>query len=239
MTAVWNQVICWINTFAQIVLRCLGTGTRARAEAPGAVVTLEQLCNNDKTSLTRISQARRLIEQIRTSSCESCARFTESFIRLETILTTVKSGKICNLDLVNQVRHYHLDFIATNGSANGSAEKRKQVIGVRILEALRQFFISFCFQISAECKMALINNLEYDTKGVITDEDYELIKFLENFGATLLNNESKLTDFDDIILFSEFAALSEMKTQFGDTKILVKMKTNKFIKELIEVREQV
>ena len=196
------------------------SGLRSLAE-PDDFDLAHLICRNEPISLDRISQARAVLELA--SDLDSCQLYRDSFNELSSILAIVSSGQICNLELVDRIRRYHERFIwAPDARPPGKSPA-----------ASRHFFISLCFQVSAECKMTLINNLECDTRGVLAESDYDIIKSLESHGATLMDSESEIADFDDIILFDEFAENSAMEEQFAATKILVKIKTNAFLKELL------
>jgi len=123
------------------------------------------LCANSKQiKLNSISQVEKLIEESKASlSLDSCAPYMRSLVELEPVLARVKSGDTCDLDLVDLIRAYHLRFIAKDSSS-----KEDHAIPF----AVRQFFLALGFQISAQCKMTLINNLEVDTRERITEADY-------------------------------------------------------------------
>lgn len=191
-------------------------------------VNLQSICekNNHKTTLKAISQVKNLISDVKKERPDSCEPYLNSFIQLDPILNVVQTGNTCNLEMVNMLRNYHLEFI------NGSEKKNSDD---KIPNQLRFFFISLCFQISAECKMTLINSLEYDTKENITEEDYKTNDLLEKYGATFLDRGTKIEDFDDILLLSDInSAIGGLDETSRDTKIMVKVKTNMMLKSLVK-----
>ena len=151
---------------------------------------LEQLCNGRMKSIGRVSEAKALVEESKSFAGDACDHVKLPLLRLETIIKAVESGRICQLDFVEKVRQFKADFISVDGA---------------IPPALVQFFNSLCFQVSAECKKSLINNLELDTKGKISAEDYAIFESASTTNSNSDNddddeNVSGPRDFDDILL---------------------------------------
>lgn len=207
--------------------------------------TLNGLCDSVSSKsikpLKSISQVEQLIGELNAQRPDSCESYLNSFLKLKPILEKVQTGNTCNLELVDMLREYHVEFIDTS-------DKTKHDGDNAIPDPLKFFFISLCFQISAECKMSLINNLEIDSKEKIKPEDYRTIEMLEKYGATLLDKNTKVNDFDDIVLLSDInlaiesdrkrlaaktSSMSE-KLETRENKILVKVKTNAILKTLIK-----
>lgn len=183
---------------------------------------LKTICDNEPLPLVRVSETKQLLEEAVWDQSQTCLPYKDSMGELYQLLTVLEEGKICNMDMVQMIRDYHMNFIK-----KGSAKP--------IPITLKNFFVSLCFQISAECKMALINNLEIDTKEHIKEEDYAQIQFLENYGATLLDFNEEISDFDDIVLLSDFMNAGGQQKQPGDqTRIIVKAKTNNMMRELVK-----
>lgn len=183
---------------------------------------MDALCKNKPVSLTRISTTRTLIEENRSAARESCSNYRDSLEGLDEILAMAQSGKICNLGLVDLIRKYHERFIASPDNRARST----------IPTPLRHFFISFCFQISAECKMALINNLEHDTRERLTDADYAEIRYLEHYGAAFLDSSTEIGDFDDILLLSDLN--QGLHSGAGELKLLIKVRTSSMMRALVD-----
>lgn len=221
-----KKMMILISSVQLICLSSLLLASLAEANQKEAEVSLQTICENkQKVNLKAISQVRKLITDVRKERPDLCEPYLNSFIELEPILKVVESGQTCNLDMVNMLRDYHYEFI------NGSEKKNEDD---KITNPLRFFFISLCFQISAECKMTLINSLEYDTKENITEEDYKTTDMLEKYGATLLDRNTKVTDFDDILLLSDINSAIGMDESAKDTKIMIKVKTNLMLKNLVK-----
>jgi len=188
-------------------------------------IDVKSICNGDNEGrknafrLTRISQVSQLADKL-TDFEEDCRRYVKSFEELRPLLRAVQEGHICNLETAALIRNYHENFIV-EGASN------------EIPDSLAKFFKSLCFQISAECKMALINNLEFDTKDKISSEDYEQIAYLERHGATLLGLDEEINDFDDIILLEDLVD-SAQDSSSESSRIIVKAKTSSLMKQFIQ-----
>ena len=200
-----------------------------------STISLESLCNNRTAALTRISEARYLIKEYQwLDSYEPCRDFEESLNQIDEILEIVQMGRICNLKLIDKIRKYHLKFID-----NGRDSRTEQRQSGGIPEPLRNFFISLCLQISAECKMSLINNLEHDTKSLMTEADFDEIRLLEEYGATLLGEEDQISNYDDLLLLN---ILDKDKDHADDdddddaeSKLVIKVKTTSMLHKLVDV----
>jgi hypothetical protein len=195
-----------------------------------AAVSLDAICSNQFVPLKFISETMNLIKANQENPVESCKVYKESFDDLENILEVVQGGHICNLDLVDKIRDFHFKYVH-----NPSELKRED--SERIPTSLRYFFMSLCFQISANCKKNLINDLEYVTKGQITEDDYEEIKLLEKHDANLVGIKSQVTDFDDILLLDDLneVAGAEQGEDENEVGVIIKVKTNQVLGKLLRV----
>ena len=157
---------------------------------------LAKLCNGQLKSINRISQAKALIVESKSST--GCDEAKLPLAQLEPILEAVEAGRMCTLEFVEMVRRYKADFIRSGGPAPA---------------ALRLFFSSLCFQVSVECKKLLLSRLEADTKNKVTGDDFEL------FEST---NEATggPEDFDDIIM------PSDIRSAFGNKEKRLRMLVN-------------
>ena len=110
---------------------------------------------------------------------------------------------MCRDDFVEKVRHFHVEFVSSKSYL--------------VPQAIREFFISLCFEVSAECKSFALKRLSYDTSGKVTDEDYAPFEAAAKSrkepvesNDTLLANDIKALleeDFKDIaIMFSRGAS---------------------------------
>lgn len=183
---------------------------------------LGPLCNNSPVVLESVHQTRHLIEQVKKSNSLSCSAYRDSLVDLDELLAVVQSGETPNMDFIKMVQSYHEKYIA---------DEHNQIKS-NIPVALRQFFISLCFQISAEFKINLINNLELDSKQFIEQTDYDLIGVLDEFGATLSDSESEINDFDDLIVVEDLNRAAGLEQQ-RETKLMIKVKTSEFLRKLI------
>lgn len=188
-------------------------------------VSLEALCDNKPIKLVSISQVRRLISEAKSQPNTACDRYQRSLQALDDFLEVVESGKTCNLDLVDKIRHFQQEFFSGKKSSGKTAQ---------IPDVISRFFISLCFQLSAECKINMINSLEYDTQEAISEADYEIIKLFERNKVTLLSEDTKVTDFDDLILLDDLSTREDNEQPQAPTKLLVKVKTNNLIKNLVK-----
>lgn len=189
-------------------------------------VTIESLCANEPIELVRISQVLTLIGAIKLireqQTINPCEAYHNSLLSLEDVLITVQTGKTCDLEFVDKIRNYHNSFIRSDRSHNKFDS---------IPKALKRFFIGLAFQINAACKINLINNLENDVKGRLEARDYETIGFLEENHATLIDDSDKMiNDFDDVVRIKDV----EDDNGNNDAKMLIKMKTDLFLKTLQE-----
>lgn len=204
------------------------TSNGVKAELADDHVSLESFCNNKPVRLVSISQVRQLIADSKSAEISACNDIRRSLNLLDEILEVVESGKTCNLDLVEKIRRYNYVFVAHSKSN----KKVDQGDSRPTPDAVRQFFISLCFQISAECKISMINSLENDTRELISEPDYDIIQLLERSGVTLLDTETEVSDFDDIVLLDDLQNSLE-GPQETPSKLLIKVKSNRIINDLI------
>lgn len=189
----------------------------------GPEITIEALCASKPLKLTKISQVLTLIESLKAqqSKLKSCEAYVKSILSLEDILVTVQSGKTCDLEFVDKLRKYHNSFIGVDRSY----DRLKS-----IPKPLKRFFIGLGFQINADCKKSLINNLENDIKGRLPDRTYEIIGYVVESDATSPDNSGEMKDFDDIPRMKDF----DDECGNNDAQILIKMKTDIFVKTIQE-----
>lgn len=204
-----------------------------------SVALLTSLCQNKQVKLESISQVRQLAKQLSASQYEqsnqskdNCAQYLNSILDLDNVLAYVEAGRTCNLEMVDRLRQYQYKYITLNNpddaSIHDDKNKKHQLKPLEpIPKALTKFFIALGFQISAECKIVMINNLENDTKGTITEMDYKLIEYLEQNGASFLNDDDQITDYDDVML------INDITDQVGGRKLLIKAKTNEQLRRLL------
>lgn len=204
-------------------------------------LNLKQVCSSGKQSsslkLNKISQVRALIDESRAKGAASeCSAHAPALEQLDEILARVQTGNTCNLTLVDKIRDFQTAHLAADANKSKDAQLPQQ---------LRQFFLALCFQISAGCKMTLINSLEFDTSERIKEQDYKSIEMLERYGATLLDKDAELEDFDDILLLEDMQALSgqqpsqqESSEDDAGSKLIIKTKTNDVLRDLIRTCKQ-
>ena len=120
-----------------------------------------KLCNGDLIGISRISHAKALVEASKSTSERSCEQYKRSLAALEPILEQVESGDVCQVEFIEKVGNYHNEFIRSKSFL--------------IPEALRNFFVSLVFEISAKCKTTLLNSLKADSANRISEEDYSSI----------------------------------------------------------------
>lgn len=210
------------------------TSNGVKAELADDHVTLESFCNNKPVRLVSISQVRRLIADSRSAEIAACNDIRRSLDQLDDILEVVESGRSCNLDLVEKIRRFNYGFVAQAYIDKKTSDNQvKQGDSRLIPDVVRQFFISLCFQISAECKITMINSLEYDTQDLISESDYATIKLLEHNGVTMLSAETEVSDFDDIILLDDLKNSLVDGKQMAPSKLLLKVRTSEVINDLI------
>lgn len=183
--------------------------------------SLDALCANKLISLTSMSQVQGLIEEARDK--EGCDHYRNSLLDLEEVLTQVQAGATWSLQFTSKLEKYHKKYI----------ENEKDKANDNIPTSLRQFFISMAFQISAEYKMILVNNLEVDSKKYINDSDYETIEQLDSMGAILVDKDADISDFDDIILLNDLARIVE-GVDHAPVKLMIKIKTTEVLRRLIQ-----
>lgn len=189
-------------------------------------ITIESLCANEQIKLVKISQVLALIEAIKVirelGTKNPCELYQNSLLSLEDVLITVQTGKTCDLEFVGKIRRYHNSFIRSD-----RFHDRFNLIP----KALKRFFIGLAFQINAACKINLINNLENDVKGRLETRDYETIGFLEENHATLIDDSDEMIkDFDDVVRIKDV----EDDDGNNEAQMLIKMKTDSFVKTLQE-----
>ena len=185
---------------------------------------LDQLCSGRMKSITHVSHAKALVEESKSYTGNACDHVKLPLSRLEIIIEAVESGRICNLDFVEKVRQFKADFISVDGA---------------IPPALVQFFNSLCFQVSAECKKSLINNLELDTKGKISAEDYAIF---ESASATNSNdnddgdeNVSGPRDFDDILLPGDIESVIGKHYKDARLRMLINPVVGEKMRKMVEI----
>ena len=177
-----------------------------------ALSELDKLCDGSLAKIDRISQAKALVEESRSTG--SCEQLKSPLSKLESILAQVESGHTCNLDFVEEVRNYHDEFI---GKAS-----------LVIPRALRRFFISMCFELSAKCKTNLLDRLASDTSGKITDEDFAIIE------APIGGKSAEVaTNLNEIVLAQDLKALAGKLS--GAMHVIVGSEASKRMREMIRV----
>ena len=176
---------------------------------------LAKLCNGELKSIDKISQAKALIAESKSST--GCNEAKLPLAQLEPILNAVEAGQVCQLDFVEMVRQYKADFVHSKEPAPA---------------ALRLFFNALCFQVSAECKKSLLSHLEADTMDKVTSEDFELFESSE---SSKTSKSSGPKDIDEIIMPSETKSLIGRHYKGKRLQMLVHPIASEKMRKMIEV----
>lgn len=188
-------------------------------------ISLDTLCQDKALKLESISQVKQLIEESKVTELAQCNKYKNSLIELEPILNIVESGQTCNLNLVDKIRKYQYRFITKVDNHESFLETQDS-----LPQALQKFFFALGFQINAECKILMINNFENDLEGKIRGEDYDGFRLLDKADANLLDDSLPISDYDDVVLLSDFEVLGTPTGQ--GNKLLIKVQTNGIFNKL-------
>ena len=158
-----------------------------------------QLCNGKLARIDSISQAKALIEEIKSTTEQSCQQYKNTLELLEPVLRVVDSGNICNLEFVDGIfGQYHRQFIRTKSFL--------------VPEPIRRFVIRLGFEITAKCTSTLANVLVADTENKIAETDYEILEMQTvTFSSPDLDDGS--LDLEDVALSENIRRQSNGRTQ--------------------------
>lgn len=204
---------------------CTNTGEPIDARS-----ALEALCKNAPVAITKLSDIQAIVEQLKSGTAfDGCSeQVKDAILDLEPVIDD--ADDVCSMKKVDQIRVYHLRYIQSHVT-NGRAEA-----GVSIPQSLRNFFIGFGLKVNKICKTTMINNLIYDTRELLTPEDFEqLALWTKNEERFVLQSSNGPADYDDLLLAGDLIRLTETRDSSSNEKIFIQTGASQLLNKIRSV----
>ena len=151
------------------------------ASVGAAESDLIKLCDGNLLAISRLSQAKQILQDNKLSDESSCNQYKDSFAKLEPVLDAVESGNLCQLETVEKIERYHDEFVKKNSFL--------------IPEKLREFFVALSFELSSECKKTAANLFATDSRISVTQDE---LKTFDSIGSSSSSDSKDVQLVEDI-----------------------------------------
>lgn len=162
---------------------------------------------NSNKQISRVSTVKLLLEYFNNSKESSsklaeCGKHLGPILRELIDLIDVSNDNVCSDAKVSRIEEFHRKYVSTaNLDVANRADTRNKLA---LPEIIKLFFMHYAIETSASCKINLINNLEWDAKTKVSEEDQQLGRsgLIDEIIATLGDGHSldQVSDYDDIVL---------------------------------------
>lgn len=218
-----------------------------RSQAIEPAQSLDEICalNSRPRGFTSLDQVRSVLDGHNRLEGAACsAEFNEAFEELGKLVADGRIvGDICGREAYGAIRRFHQRFI----SAYTPEAARPELLLARnqrlkpIPPSLAQFFILFALQASAQCKRELVARLEGDLGGLVSDEEFEVMRNARREAARLFGHEyrERTTKFDKLVLpvDDDLLATAADQGEDEDGKLYFKVRFGDVLKRMQDLCE--